>query len=388
MVAEVIDYRLSRLVVLCKDCGQDVGLYPARHKCGTSSSDATEKPPIPKKKLAGSSSSSGGGTTNGWAKLKAAKNEGKLSENNTQNSVNADARSTDDSNNDGLWNKLRGVRNWKDVSEGANPSQGTQGAKLWDKLLNATSTLKSNMTADSDNESEKEGWEGETHISRILREYHEKKSSELPDWLYSEEYSRPKKRGELLSGKSSDKTTSPLPSQRGSIEKNEEQPSYPKKSFKDIYALWESESTTATTTTISSSSAKPITLPNRMGYQSNGNTSSLPNSYDSGRYVERSNTKQYHGNTSSSSFLQAQPHSSSRSSQIDQYSQHRTNATTGQCYDDMPNRARSLSPNPSSRGHPQNHYDNDGYGVYSGVNDGAASRSRGRSSNRQGGYYG
>ncbi|CAG8465832.1 4435_t:CDS:2 [Ambispora leptoticha] len=344
MVAEVIDYRVSRLVVLCKDCGHDVGLYPARHKCGTPSPDALVVPPIPKKVLAGSSSSSSsGGATNGWARLKAAKSEGKLSANNTssgtQNSVNTSAGLTGDSH-DGLWNKLRNVRNWKDVGEGAVPSsQGSQGAKLWDKLLSATSTLKANMTADSDNE----GWEGETHISRILREYHEKKSDELPDWLYSKEDSRPRKR-ELLSGKSSDKVASPNSSQRGSIEKNEEEQSYPKRS------LWESES--------SSTPAKPIAVPNRMGYQSNGNTSSLPNSYDSGRYTERGNTKQ-------------------------QYESNR------QYYDDnTTNRARSLSPNPISRGYSQDNYDNNGYGMYSGTNDVAASRSRGRSSNRQGGYYG
>lgn len=33
MGAQVVDYRVSTLVVLCKDCGHDVGLYPARHKC-------------------------------------------------------------------------------------------------------------------------------------------------------------------------------------------------------------------------------------------------------------------------------------------------------------------------------------------------------------------
>lgn len=33
MGAQVVDYRVSTLVVLCKDCGNDVGLYPARHKC-------------------------------------------------------------------------------------------------------------------------------------------------------------------------------------------------------------------------------------------------------------------------------------------------------------------------------------------------------------------
>lgn len=38
-MVEVIDYRISRIVVLCKDCGQDVGLYPARHKCGISTSE-------------------------------------------------------------------------------------------------------------------------------------------------------------------------------------------------------------------------------------------------------------------------------------------------------------------------------------------------------------
>jgi hypothetical protein len=51
MTAEVIDYRVSRIVVLCKDCGQDVGLYPARHKCGIPSSEAPPLPSIPEKHL-------------------------------------------------------------------------------------------------------------------------------------------------------------------------------------------------------------------------------------------------------------------------------------------------------------------------------------------------
>ncbi|RUS22205.1 hypothetical protein BC937DRAFT_90036 [Endogone sp. FLAS-F59071] len=42
MVAEAIDYRVSKIVVLCKDCGQDVGLYPARHKCAD-----VVRPPLP-----------------------------------------------------------------------------------------------------------------------------------------------------------------------------------------------------------------------------------------------------------------------------------------------------------------------------------------------------
>lgn len=42
MGAQVVDYRVSTLVVLCKDCGHDVGLYPARHKCVT-----VERPAMP-----------------------------------------------------------------------------------------------------------------------------------------------------------------------------------------------------------------------------------------------------------------------------------------------------------------------------------------------------
>lgn len=42
MGAQVVDYRVSTLVVLCKDCGQDVGLYPARHKCAP-----IERPAMP-----------------------------------------------------------------------------------------------------------------------------------------------------------------------------------------------------------------------------------------------------------------------------------------------------------------------------------------------------
>jgi hypothetical protein len=42
MGAQVVDYRVSTLVVLCKDCGHDVGLYPARHKC-----QPIERPAMP-----------------------------------------------------------------------------------------------------------------------------------------------------------------------------------------------------------------------------------------------------------------------------------------------------------------------------------------------------
>lgn len=38
-------------------------------------------------------------------------------------------------------------------------------------------------------ESDDEDWEGETHVSRILREYYESKNKPLPAWLFEQETS-------------------------------------------------------------------------------------------------------------------------------------------------------------------------------------------------------
>ncbi|CAB4423641.1 unnamed protein product [Rhizophagus irregularis] len=151
MVSKVIDYRVSRVVILCKDCGQDVGLYPARHKCGIPSSETPPLPSIPKKYLS------------------AEKTGSNIPSNNSDNDYSGES----------LWGKLRSIRNWKDTSV-EDVTDNTQNSKLWNKIL----ALNNNNADDSDNESEKDEWEGETHISRILREYYENKGADLPDWLY------------------------------------------------------------------------------------------------------------------------------------------------------------------------------------------------------------
>ncbi|RIB02765.1 hypothetical protein C2G38_2149844 [Gigaspora rosea] len=156
MVAEVVDYRVSRLVVLCKDCGHDVGLYPARHKCKISDANAPPLPSMSKQYLSS----------------------------NNPNSSNDDNNSQSSS----LWSKLKNVNNWKEMAEDdsvkPSVSQFTTSAKLWDKLLSAASSAYTSIDDNSDNESEKDDWEGETHISRILREYHQQKPGDIPDWLY------------------------------------------------------------------------------------------------------------------------------------------------------------------------------------------------------------
>ncbi|CAG8438542.1 13275_t:CDS:2 [Dentiscutata heterogama] len=163
MVAEVVDYRVSRLVVLCKDCGHDVGLYPARHKCKMSDANAPPLPSMPKQHLSSNKSNT--------------------------NKQSNDNNTSEQSSATSLWSKLKTVNNWREMAEDdsvkPNVSQSTTtSAKLWDKLLSAASSAYSVIDDNSDNDSEKEDWEGETHISRILREYHQQKSGDIPEWLY------------------------------------------------------------------------------------------------------------------------------------------------------------------------------------------------------------
>lgn len=101
MVAETIDYRVSRIAVLCKDCNSDVGLYPARHKCGVSAVETVQSPPIPEIPK----------------KFKAAallvSSQKANSNSNINNKTSEEASSGGEG---GLWGKLRSVRNWKDVT--------------------------------------------------------------------------------------------------------------------------------------------------------------------------------------------------------------------------------------------------------------------------------
>ncbi|CAG8441101.1 2430_t:CDS:2 [Funneliformis caledonium] len=159
----VNDYRVSRIVILCKDCGQDVGLYPARHKCGIPSSEAPPLPSIPNQYL----------------------------------STKSGTQSNNDTHSDGIWNKLRSVRSWKDTESKRDEHfevDNSQSSKIWKTLLNVTSYT-------NDDESEKDGWEGETHISRILREYYEEKGEYLPDWLHDSNSNSDNKNSTQVSSK-------------------------------------------------------------------------------------------------------------------------------------------------------------------------------------------
>ncbi|KAI8580683.1 hypothetical protein K450DRAFT_198293 [Umbelopsis ramanniana AG] len=222
MGPEAIDYRVSKIVVLCKDCGQDVGMYPARHKC-----DEVVRPPLPplptSSQLNGMQSRSpirdrSPGRSDRPVSPPPSPMPSKKAENNRkpkfgrnltaeeeepadrQIYFNDIAESTSGSSTPSsgkkLWGNLKQNDKWKQMAYGdvftlclhvsaSLESKPSNGARLWDKLISATQTMADKMPNRDDKgpDSDESDWEGETHVSRVLREYHEKKGGSLPSWL-------------------------------------------------------------------------------------------------------------------------------------------------------------------------------------------------------------
>ncbi|KAI9481004.1 MAG: hypothetical protein EXX96DRAFT_461903, partial [Benjaminiella poitrasii] len=214
MGAKVVDYRVSTLVVLCKDCGNDVGLYPARHKCQPV--DRPAMPALPaqytNKKSAskvdssnrllpstGSSMASSpspsfssaestpitASTSSKWSsRLNKSQSEDQQEESVYYNNFAVNLPETTESNGKKLWGKVRQNEKWKQLNE-----KSKQSGKLWGKLLQATQTVADKIPSREDRgaESDEDDWDGETHVSRILREYYERKRMRLPEWLFHNE---------------------------------------------------------------------------------------------------------------------------------------------------------------------------------------------------------
>ncbi|KAF7723969.1 hypothetical protein EC973_001485 [Apophysomyces ossiformis] len=208
MGAQVVDYRVSTIVVLCKDCGQDVGLYPARHKCQEVSRpplptlpaqylDESRRPnPLLNPHATSSSSSSSnthygqpppspGNTDSKWARFGRSNTQDE-DEEEESTYLNKFAENLEEPEPAGkkLWGKVRQNEKWKMLNEKHDKAKGN--GKLWEKLLNATQTVADKIpTRDDDRGPESDGsdWEGESHVSRILREHYEKKRQQLPHWL-------------------------------------------------------------------------------------------------------------------------------------------------------------------------------------------------------------
>ncbi|CEP11195.1 hypothetical protein [Parasitella parasitica] len=215
MGAQVVDYRVSTLVVLCKDCGHDVGLYPARHKC-----QPMERPAMPvlsaqyynetklnpsgylelsaRTNSSESSSSMASSTSPSFSsaeppssKWSSRHQSSKPDDENEDsvyfNNIAANLSEKNETSGKKLWGKIRQNEKWKQLSE--QNDKPKQSGKLWGKLIQATQNMADKIPLRDDRgpaDSDEDDWEGETHISRILREHYEKKRLCLPEWLFDE----------------------------------------------------------------------------------------------------------------------------------------------------------------------------------------------------------
>ncbi|CEP11084.1 hypothetical protein [Parasitella parasitica] len=84
------------------------------------------------------------------------------------------------SNGKKLWGRMKDNEKWKDLIA-EKKEESSKSGKLWERIVHATMSVEEENGPDSDDDD----WEGETHVSRILREYHQSVSKgPLPDWLY------------------------------------------------------------------------------------------------------------------------------------------------------------------------------------------------------------
>ncbi|KAI8069211.1 hypothetical protein BC940DRAFT_221821, partial [Gongronella butleri] len=200
MGASVVDYRISTVVVQCRDCGQDVGLYPSRHKCQQASrpplpplpAHYTSRPPSSASSVSSSYPSSDSSPSSGkWANRFAGQRANSALEDNEDDSIYfskfaAHLPEQEQQQTRKLWGKVRQNDKWKQLTEKNDPNQ--KSGKLWGKLLQATQNMADRipMRDDKGAESDESDWEGETHVSRVLREYYEKQRRPLPGYLRDE----------------------------------------------------------------------------------------------------------------------------------------------------------------------------------------------------------
>ncbi|KAI8378924.1 hypothetical protein BD560DRAFT_388970 [Blakeslea trispora] len=206
MGAQVVDYRISTLIVLCKDCGNDVGLYPARHKCQPV--DRPAMPALPaqfmKNKTEQSNSLAPPSLLDvpkpsfGSSQINKGIHSEVVEDNEESvyfNNFAANLPEQKEQTGKKLWGKVRENEKWKQLNE--KNEKAKPSGKLWGKLIQATQNVADKIPNKDERgaESDEDDWEGETHVSRILREYYESKRMRLPEWLFEDdpELSSPKK---------------------------------------------------------------------------------------------------------------------------------------------------------------------------------------------------
>ncbi|ORZ16558.1 hypothetical protein BCR42DRAFT_415317 [Absidia repens] len=237
MCAQAINRRQSAPVVQCKKCGFDVGLYPSTHKCQQRNLYQSPLPPLPTRRFSSSNNLSpvtrkpihtpDSLTHSGYYSRPTSSppsstssfnfSSPNLSEATTASSTRSSATSSRygqqiskqqqqyQSNEDSIYfnnfaahhpeQEFQGKRLWGKVQQNVKWKQWARqsdiqksGEKLWGKLRRTAQNMGDKMPFYDDKgpESDESDWEGETHVSRILREHYVKKRRPLPHWLRDE----------------------------------------------------------------------------------------------------------------------------------------------------------------------------------------------------------
>ncbi|GAN04905.1 hypothetical protein MAM1_0076c04372 [Mucor ambiguus] len=226
------DYRVSTIVVLCKDCNQDVGLYPARHKCNSSNKlpqlptlcsststsftkwnsrqDEQDVPDLvesnPTSTTVTRQASDSSMESGKWSFFRSSSTPDvkkhcndeqerpaddedesiyfdKYASHLKNTSSLTDLSNTPSPNGKKLWGKMKENEKWKELIA-EKKEESNKSGKLWERIIHATM---SNSVEEDGPESDDDDWDGETHVSRILREYYQSISTKsLPPWLYDD----------------------------------------------------------------------------------------------------------------------------------------------------------------------------------------------------------
>ncbi|KAF9286739.1 hypothetical protein BGZ68_002592 [Mortierella alpina] len=227
------DYRVSTIVVLCKDCGNDVGLYPGRHKCPPRPAmPSLPSIPLQYQQPSSSSSSFAASSSRSANGSKGRMRPADLNPNSlhasgpgsygtpspsfsSPSSAYGSSRTpTSSSFQDRMGNGSRtptassfqdrmkerdrekqqrereereaaartireGILDAAGSATSATTTTGGAGTTLWNRLKAAKEVINATITGEEKwPESDDSDYEGESHVTRVLREYADKKEDE------------------------------------------------------------------------------------------------------------------------------------------------------------------------------------------------------------------
>ncbi|KAF9356518.1 hypothetical protein BGX34_009907 [Mortierella sp. NVP85] len=183
------DYRVSTIVILCKDCGNDVGAYPGRHKCPPPPA-MPAMPSIPSRYMQSNTPPPSSSRTNGRRPTDPGHDSygsgsGSGSRTPTASSFQDRMRERDrEKQQREREEREAAARAVREETSTPTPSTtastaATAGTTFWSKLMAAKDVINATITGEERwPDSDDSDYEGETHVGRVLREYNDKKDAE------------------------------------------------------------------------------------------------------------------------------------------------------------------------------------------------------------------